>query len=469
VVTATRTTDGALDLAVRRRAENDESPDDFFHRRFTSDETREVRLFLGGGKDTVMVAGAAGGPTLRVIGAEMGDGGSPKVVVDQASGGATKVYDTTPGTKVEGAHRPSLDRRPYRPPDSTSRVAAAPRDWGHVWSIWPWLNYGSDIGFFGGINPSLYTFGFRQNPYASKVTLRAGYATGAKTFRAELLGDFRFQNSTTRIYVDARASGIDVVRFFGFGNASPITAADSFYKVFQQQYAFSIGLAQGLAPNLTFAIGPTVKYVTTDLDRPTFVALVQPYGSAHFGMVGGLAGFDFDTRDNRAAPTRGVRVVLAGSVYPKAWDVQSTFGEVHGEATTYLTAKMPLRPTLALRAGGRKVWGNYPFFEAAFVGGATTVRGLRDHRYIGDASAWGNAELRLDLGRYYVVLPGTWGLLGIADAGRVWLTGETSDTWHHAFGGGLWFAPLAPSNTVSAVVARSEGRTGFYLRAGFLF
>ena len=469
VVTATRTADGVLDLAIRRKAETDEPPDDFFHRRFRSGETKEVRLFLGGGKDTVMVAGADGGPTLRVIGTETRDAGTAKIVVDNAAGGTTKVYDTAPGTTVGGSHRPSLDRRPYHLPDSTSRTPAAPRDWGQAWTLWPWLHYGSDIGVFFGLDPSLYWFGFRQNPYASKVTLRVGYATGVKAFRAELLGDFRFQNSTSRIFFGAIASGIEVVRFFGFGNETAFTAADSFYKVSQDQYSLSVGFGHGLARDLTFRIGPAVKYVTTDLGSPTLVALVHPYGADNFGMFGGQAAVEFDSRDSPTAATRGVRVLLAGSVYPATWDVRSTFGEAHAVASTYLTANIPFRPTLALQAGGKKVWGNYPFFEAAFVGGSRTVQGLPDHRYIGDGAAWGNAQLRLDLGRYNVVLPGRWGLLGTADAGRVWVASETSSTWHHGFGGGLWFAPLAAGNTVSMVVARSEGQTGFYLHAGFMF
>lgn len=469
VATAARTADGVLDLRIRRKDESGDPPDDFFHRRFSSAETKEVRLFLGGGKDTVLVSGAGGGPTLRVIGAETRDGGPAKFVADDAAGGVTRVYDTSPETRVGGSHRPSLDRRPYSPPDSTSRLPRAPRDWGRLWSIWPWIDYGSDIGLFGGVSASLYSFGFRQNPYASRVTLRAGYATGVSALRAEVLGDFRIRNSTTRLLLEARGSGVDVVRFFGFGNETPFTAADDFYKVYQQQYSLSVGVAHALAPGLTFRIGPTVKYVSTDLDRVTLVAQSRPYGSATFGMVGGQAGMDLDTRNARTGATSGVRLLAAGSVYPRAWDVQSTFGEVHGEVSTYLTAKIPAQPTLALRAGGSKVWGSYPFFEAAFVGGSSTVRGLREHRYVGDAAAWGNAELRLDLGRYYVVLPGRWGLLGGADAGRVWLAGESSDTWHHGFGGGLWFAPLARNNTVSAVVARSEGRTGFYFRGGFMF
>jgi outer membrane protein assembly factor BamA len=315
----------------------------------------------------------------------------------------------------------------------------------------------------------LYSFGFRQNPYASRVTLRAGYATGVSALRAEVLGDFRIRNSTTRFLLEARGSGVDVVRFFGFGNETPFTAADDFYKVYQQQYSLSVGVAHALAPGLTFRIGPTVKYVSTDLDRVTLVAQSRPYGSGTFGMAGGQAAIDLDTRNARTGATSGVRLLAGGSVYPPAWDVQSTFGEAHGEVSSYLTAPIPARPTLALRAGGSKVWGSYPFFEAAFVGGSSTVRGLREHRYVGDAAAWGNAELRLDLGRYYVVLPGSWGLLGVADAGRVWLAGESSDIWHHGFGGGLWLAPLARNNTVSAVVARSEGRTGFYLQGGFMF
>jgi hemolysin activation/secretion protein len=124
---------------------------------------------------------------------------------------------------------------------------------------------------------------------------------------------------------------------------------------------------------------------------------------------------------------------------------------------------------LALRAGGQKVWGTFPFFDAAYIGGANTVRGLFANRYAGDASVWGNAELRLRVSRYYIILPGYWGIFGLADVGRVWLQGESSDKVHHGFGGGLWFAPLWRTNTITAGVAESEGRTGVYIRAGFMF
>jgi hypothetical protein len=51
----------------------------------------------------------------------------------------------------------------------------------------------------------------------------------------------------------------------------------------------------------------------------------------------------------------------------------------------------------------------------------------------------------------------------------VFLEGESSDRWHGAAGGGVWFAFAGRANTISAAVARGEERTGFYLRAGFGF
>ena len=35
---------------------------------------------------------------------------------------------------------------------------------------------------------------------------------------------------------------------------------------------------------------------------------------------------------------------LGGTLYPPVWDVDSTFGEVHGQAITYLSARAPLNP-----------------------------------------------------------------------------------------------------------------------------
>src|SRR5207302_5256359 len=142
----------------------------------------------------------------------------------------------------------------------------------------------------------------------------------------------------------------------------------------------------------------------------------------------------------------------SGTYYPKALDVTSSFGEGHAEASSYLTAPIPLHPTLALRVAGKKVWGTFssvPFYEAAYIGGATTVRGFVEHRFAGDAAVYGNVELRLSVAKFFVLVPTELGLFGLGDAGRVFLSGETSNRWHGAGGGGLWISFLNRANTMS--------------------
>jgi outer membrane protein assembly factor BamA len=199
------------------------------------------------------------------------------------------------------------------------------------------------------------------------------------------------------------------------------------------------------------------------------VSEVSPYGSEPFGQAGLVAGLRLDTRDLDTHPTRGVLVALEARYHPAVWDVRKPFERLRAEAAGVLTAPWPLRPTLALRVVGERVLGDYPFHEAAYVGGANTVRGLSSERFAGDAGLSANLELRLRFGRYFLVLPGEYGVFALADTGRVWLAGEDSRRWHNGVGGGFWFAYVHPNNTVTLAIARSAEGTGFYVRAGFPF
>jgi outer membrane protein assembly factor BamA len=295
-------------------------------------------------------------------------------------------------------------------------------------------------------------------------------ATGPGTYRVDYQGLFRRENSRNYTDILLRASGIDVLNFHGFGNEIAAPGDKEFYRVTQDAYSFYPTLVFGLGGTSTFRIGPILKYTSTDERPDRFLAtLGDVYGTGNFGQLGGGIDFHIDTRDRATAATRGVLLDLGGKIYPAVWDVDSTFGEVHGTASTYLTLRAPLDPTLALRVGGKKVWGAFPYFEAAFLGDPSTVRLGRVNRYAGDGSAYGSAELRLALGRLLLVVPADVGIFGLADAGRVYLDGESSDEWHTAFGGGLWLAFLDRASTVSIAAAASEERTGIYAQAGFAF
>ncbi|MGH7599863.1 MAG: BamA/TamA family outer membrane protein, partial [bacterium] len=125
--------------------------------------------------------------------------------------------------------------------------------------------------------------------------------------------------------------------------------------------------------------------------------------------------------------------------------------------------------TLALRAAGERVWGNFPFYEAAYLGGSGSLRGFRLQRFAGDASAFGSAELRFFLARIFLLVPTDVGLFGLADAGRVWRDGKSEGSWHKDFGGGLWLAPLRRDLTFSIGVGVSNELTAVVAGLGFGF
>ena len=446
-------------IARRRGAGPAEAP--YFRRRFDARETREVRLFLHGGDDRIVVRGPGrGGVLVRVL-----PGGGTDTVADSAAGGTVHLYTTEPADEVVGGRDITVSREAYAP------AKPAVRDWGTRWLSQLWVSGGPDVGVFAGSGVSYTRFAFRHDPYASRYVLRAGYATGASTGRAEFTADWRSENSRRTYGVFARASGIEVLRFHGFGNETTAEGDDEFFRVNQVDLALAPFVSLPVAPRTDLRVGPVARYSDTDFDEPRFIALDRPYGSGGFGMLGATATLRFDSRNRPNAATRGAVLELSSSVYPALLDVEDVFGAVQVVGATYLTAdSLPLQPTLALRAGGKHVWGaSFPYQEAAFIGDVSTVRLGRQNRYAGESALFGGAELRLRLSAVNIFVPGEFGVFGLGDVGRVYLDGESSDRWHAAGGGGIWLSFIERVNTISLAVARSEERTGVYVGAGFGF
>jgi hypothetical protein len=242
-----------------------------------------------------------------------------------------------------------------------------------------------------------------------------------------------------------------------------------FYEVSQTQYALAPSYRVAI-PAVDVLIGSVVKYTDTSLSPTTLVGLQQPYGTSDgFGQVGARLAVAFDRRDTNRASSKGVFVSGEGAFYPAVWSATESFGVVQGLTGAYVTIPLPLHPMLVVRAGGAKTWGRYPLHEAPTLGGGDTVRGMRRQRYAGDASLYGNSELRLRLLRDGGSMPIDLGVLGLADAGRVFVEGEASNRWHTGVGGGLWISFVEPQNTLRLVAARSEGRTHVYFQAGLIF
>ncbi len=412
----------------------------YFKRRFHSGETREIRLYLRGGADSVAIVGSGNAPTtIRAIG-----GGGDDRFVDVASFRRSRFYDTRGDNRAVGG---AIDTREYRAIEDTTNPTALPhRDWGSKRLSYPVASLGPDVGLVVGWAGRFTQWGFRRKPNAWVFRYGASIATGATTGRLEIGARRQRENSRNYFAVEALGSGIEVLRWYGFGNETTVdeTRPISHYRVTQHQLAVAPSVGWSLGERTVLEFGPRFKYSVTELDdgqnANRFIGVDRPFGAGGFAQLGGGVSFAHDSRDVPAAARRGVLIELGGSWYPEAFDVERSFGEVHGRVATYLSARMPTSPTLALQIGAKRVFGEsgaIPFHEAAVLGSNGTLRGFRTHRFAGDAALFGSAELRLHLTSLFLAVPGRQGVFGFIDQGRVYLEGEDSDTWHRSFGAGV--------------------------------
>jgi hypothetical protein len=461
VAEITRADPHHLDVAIR--AQDDSQP--YFERRFDDRETHEVRLMMWGGDDRVIVRGTTSpGIRFRVVG-----GAGNDQFVDSTRGG-TRFYDDLGQNTTEGSHRVSINTKQHKEWVGSDADRYPPREWGTWWRPVPMLEVNNDVGLFVGAGFTRTRYGFRRAPYASEIRLTAGYATAPSSGRAELDADFHPENTVHFWRLQLRASGVDVLRYYGQGNNTTNTGNSDFNRVDQQRYSAQPSLVMPFGDHVEVSVGPFVRYTHTQDNIGRFIATLRDtlLGGQDFGQVGGRLAIDVDTRDRPVNPRRGFHLAVSGEVSPAVWDVDSTYGDGQAVADAFVSASMPTKPTLALRVGGRRVWGSYPFFDAAFLGGRSSLAGFHSHRFAGDASVYGSAELRLTMGKNQLLaLPSEWGIYGSGDIGRVYLDGDSPGGWHKSGGGGLWLAFLDRRNTLSIGLAHSTEGTRVDAGAAF--
>ena len=145
-----------------------------------------------------------------------------------------------------------------------------------------------------------------------------------------------------------------------------------------------------------------------------------------------------------------------------------SYGQMQAQAVFYL----PLITdaiVLANRVGGGLSVGRPTFYQQLHLGGYTTVRGYYLNRFTGDRSFYHNIELRIKLFDFTSYLfPGSIGVLGFHDTGRVWVDQESSQKWHTGYGGGLFIIP-ADLILIQAAVAKSVEGTQPYISLGLSF
>ncbi|MDH3599686.1 MAG: BamA/TamA family outer membrane protein [Candidatus Tectomicrobia bacterium] len=439
----------------------------YFQRKLSPRETTSLRLYLRSGQNTVVCQGPVGRKIkIDVIGRRDQD------VLEGCEAAKLRFTETeeVERRKLPARIKPNPILRLTLPTENVPPESERPRDW--RWRMVPiyTVSVGSSHGLLlgGGITYDRYAFG--KTPFAQRHSVRGAYSFGLSTFELAYEGAYQHWNPRLQSSLAASISGLEQAEFFGFGNdtSDDDGGNDDLFETDQLRYTVAPGLRYALTSKIDFFGEARVLYASTDDDDDSLLNQTQVYGVGDFGWLSAVGGVDFDTRDRSVLYSPGVHIRLQGSVSPEVWDVESTFGAFEGEAAGYLG--LGSRLLLALRIGGKNVFGTFPYQEAAYIGGRTTVRGYDTNRFAGDASIFANGELRFTLGKASAwMLRAEYGLFVFGDVGRVFSDADTSDDWHPSGGGGISAATLDRTLLWSLTVARGEEQTTFFFQADFTF
>ena len=444
-----RNPDGSVDITITGAGDGQQR---FvtYRRRFLQAETDDVRLYLQGGDDSVHVRGPGHGVSVRVIG-----GGGDDVMRDETVSTGIAFYDHRGDNRFVRGRGTRVSTKDWTQPVDTSSITGKRtyRDWG--WSSGSavpsadWRRGAGPVLFLG---PSMTKYGFRREPFAWQAQARAGWAPLETRFTVE--GDIELHPENARHWYTARgyASQLENIRFFGFGNQTTTSDDTQRYDTWLRQVRVEPAVNWPLGRGGRLAAGPVFQWTDAEVETGSPLELEQPIGTDAYMQLGMRAEAELDGRDAPNFPRRGWRLEVGGSGYPGVLEDEGAFGDAHAMGATYLS--LGAGPVLAVRAGGRRVWGDFPFWESAFLGGGSTLRGHTGQRFAGDAMAFGGAELRVPVLRANLGLRGTLGVIGLADAGRVWFDGDSDGDWHSAVGGGVFFA--AAGQSVFFTVAKGE-------------
>ena len=510
--TITRQADGSIDIKLESNGVA------YLNRKFEPSDTREIRLYLQGGPDNATITGEAprsiplwvvGGTGVNTLTDESVVGGrkNPTRLYDRGGVAEANVVVKAGDVEIEkpDAAKDSTakdsTKKPEEPAKAKKNDGAYDPDtaWNRRpvvkfqgWQVPPFRDRGGSTrptltvstGRGLGIMPTLEItrrkYGFRQFPYASKAELEIGYSTALKGWEVELETDNRFESSRMFITTETLVSQVMTGTFNGFGNAveQPDDRRMTRVNATQLSFAPALGWALGLTTDLT--MGPIVKFTRTDSLEDRVVSELQPYGFRRFGQAGFAVRLLHEsgrkvvkhggTADELMSedPMHELDFDVTAAVYPAVWDTRTTFGTVSAVATSKLTLPLPLSPVFATRIGGQQNFGDYPYFEASFLGGRENVRTLRRQQYAGDAAIFGTAELRIPIAEFPLILPLNTGIFGFVDAGRVYVDGKSPGGWHSGMGGGLWLGVLKPSTSISVTFTNNRDRK-VLIGTGFVF
>ena len=465
--------------------------------------TDEIRLYGISGNDVYRLAGDERlGHKIRIIGGTARD----TIIDDSRVAGLrhrTQIYDADTGNVI--LNRRGEARLRLEPGVEVSRY-----DHPHRFDLKDYrLNYTGPALFFGyNIDDGLFLGGgvthrryaFRREPFGSEQTLTANYSPARDAYNLRYSGQFTSVfGGKTDLHVASQFYGPQLLyNFFGIGNNSQNYAVEngdevtnrsinSAYRVRFDRFYVAPTFERKLFTFGKFGFGPQYDRFRVETDqlgaviRDSITAGGRNYENERFGVrrsdfqannyLGALVYLDFGAQSSPKDPRIGIQWHNEAQYN---WQLDRNglqYGRIASELKAYLTPNFPFRLTYAGRVGWAHNIGDYRFYQANTLGGTTNLRGYRRTRFAGRDALYGNFEARLHLFKFNAYLfPGTFGVLGLADAGRVYSGNDTRtglQAFHTGFGGGA-FVNILDQAVLNVTYSVGEERLA-YIGFDFLF
>jgi hypothetical protein len=456
-------------LVVRVNKQRNHTPSGvLFSRVFDPAITKEIRIYISKGNDTVIVDNKTSPIKIRFIG-----GVGHKLYDFESGNRKVNVYEKLNSATFTGPDASKVDKHLS---NDTTNVTYIATNLYHTFIPLLKTGYNADQGYYldGGFH--FIHEGFRKQPNSfQEVTI--GHSFANESSRLNYTGSWVNSIDKADAEVQGNVYFPRAINFFGRGNSTPYDKEQLGANYYRYKFTFLTTDAtlrfQNLAGNTSLKIGPSFQYYHYTPDDETHLVdhspLIHSYDSAtvakdkyHLGLV---VTYTDDKRNNKMLTSWGVYVNVRLQAYAGLGSYSKSFVQVIPEAILYESFDTNSKYVLSERLGGGLTAGKTASYQSLFLGGEANLPGFKEERFAGQHMMYNNLELRIKLGNLAsYILPGQFGVTGFHAIGRVWEKNEDSGSWHNSFGGGIYFAP---ANMALLQIKGAFSSDGFYPYVNF--
>ncbi|WP_372639749.1 BamA/TamA family outer membrane protein [Ancylomarina sp.] len=438
--------DGSLNVKVNSLSKKGKKGQLIFSRTFLPEETKEVRLFGLKGKDQFEIKGNA--PKYAVKLNLIGGKGKDSFALENTRRNKVSIYDKVKTDINDAAFRNKTSN------NSDANVYNRKAFKYDILSPVINANFVSEDGLILGAGLSYTSQAFKKEPFASQHKFLVNYAFRYPSFEIKYEGEINsiFRNIDFVGTIDYNSPNFQGY-YYGLGNKTNNPQSDDkrynsirFEKIlinpqarlkFNSEHQIKIGLFFEQS-----RLQETDNRFVTDFSDPmNDLDPVEDFSTRKY--LGVNINYIWDSRNSIVLPSRGIYWQLGYQAFKGLERYDRDFNRYSSDLRMFFSFSPPARTVLAVRVGGAYNSDGYSVFQANKLGLKSNLRGYPLDRFAGDGIVYQNTDIRFRLSKFRsYLLAGEFGLLAFNDVGRVWISGEHSDSLYHGYGGGLWLSPF---------------------------